>query len=426
MSFKQMFKMSIFTDVLKRGDTVIACNTGCGTHLKMPVECWETIEQYITAYTPAQICDAACEEDRDYYEQIFKLMVEKRILVSDREWLETVDIAITNRCNLQCKHCAASAGTLSEKEILSTTQWKVIIDRVLAVEPKMIVLTGGEPMIREDFFELTEYIRKRFTGKLDLMTNSLLINHDNVDRIIRNYDHISVSIDGYDEETCAAIRGKGVFDRVINAVNLLIERGFDKNAISLSMVETAVTYGKMDKFRELCDSLGVKCVPRLFSAVGRGEENRDGLMPKQLEQEDNDKWERLLNRAEEEEIQQEAPNSQVTFQCRSCTAGRGIISIDSNGNIYPCQVLMEQEFLLGNALICEDLYSMIVENQGIRTKGLHNYEQLLKGTDPQCAECDVEPFCKYCVGVESYMQERSNSECKRKKDFLTKIVWGMV
>lgn len=281
-------------------------------------------------------------------------------------------------------------------------------------------------MVREDFFDLTEYIRKRFTGKLSLMTNSLLINHDNVDRIIRNFDYISVSIDGYDEETCAAIRGKGVFGKVINAVNLLMEHGFDNNSISLSMVETADTYGKMDEFKKLCDSLGVKCVPRLFSAVGRGEENRDELMPKQLEQEDIGKWEKLLDRAEQEDMQRESPNSQATIQCRSCTAGKGIISIDPSGNIYPCQVLMGQEFLLGNVLACEDIYSMIVENQGIRVSGHHNYEQVLKGTNPKCAGCNVEPFCKYCAGVEFYWQGHSDTECKGKKDFLSKIVWGMV
>ncbi len=426
MNLNQRYKVSIYNYLLKKGDMVIVCNTGCGTHLKIPVECWETIEQYITAYTPAQICDAACEDDRDYYEQIFKLMIEKRLLVTDREWLNTVDLTITNRCNLQCKHCAVSAETLQGEEILSTTEWKVIIDRVLAVNPKMIVLTGGEPMVRKDFFELTEYIKNRFTGKLDLMTNSLLINRDNVDRIIRNFSHISVSIDGYNEETCAVIRGEGVFSKVINAVNLLIEHGFNNNSISLSMVETADTYEKMDEFKKLCGSLGVKCMPRLFSAVGRGEENRDELMPKQLEREDVGKWEKLLDRAEQEDMQRGSSNSRVTIQCRSCTAGKGIISIDPSGNIYPCQVLMEPEFLLGNVLACENIYDMIVENQGIRVSGRYNYEQILKGTNPKCAECDVEPFCKYCAGVECYMQGHSDIDCKGKKSFLSKIVWGMV
>lgn len=426
MNLNQKFEKSIFLYVLKKGDIAIVCNTGCGTHLKIPVECWKTIDQYITAYTPTQICDAACEEDRGYYEQIFNLLIDKRILVSDREWLNTVDITITNRCNLRCKHCAASAGSCLEDDVLSATEWMVIIDKVLAANPKTIVLTGGEPMVREDFFELTEYIRKNYAGRLDLMTNSILINRNNVDNIINNFNHISVSIDGYDEETCAAIRGKGVFEKVIDAVNLLIDHGFDKRNLSLSMVETEITYGKMDKFRELCDSLGVRCIPRLFSAVGRGEENRDELMPKQLEKEDADKWERLLKKAEQEEIQRKSSNSQITIQCRSCTAGKGIISIDSNGDIYPCQVLMGQEFLLGNALACEDIYSMIVENQGIRAIGRYNYEQLLKGKNPKCAECDVEPFCKYCVGVESYMQESSATDCKGKREFLSKIVWGMM
>ncbi len=191
--------------------------------------------------------------------KIFTSLINKKILVSGREGIDTVDMAITHRCNLHCTHCAASAVSVSEKEYLSTEQWKTVIDNVLA--------------------ELLRYIVSRYSGKLELMTNGLLINSDNIDEIVKSFGAISLSIDGYDEETCAAIRGKGVFEKVVHVVHQLIDHGFDRKYISLSMVETAVTNGKTDKFSELCSSLGVKCIPRLFSPIGRGLENNSWLSP---------------------------------------------------------------------------------------------------------------------------------------------------
>ena len=67
------------------------------------------------------------------------------------------------------------------------------------------------------------------------MSNGLLISNKNVDEIIRIFDAIDLSLDGYDEESCSKIRGKGVFTKVISVVNLLIEKGFKSNNISLSM-----------------------------------------------------------------------------------------------------------------------------------------------------------------------------------------------
>ena len=250
VNLKEKYKISEYVHVINKENITMACSAGYGTHLKMPAECWETIKKYLEAYTPQEICDAAHVEDKGYYIQIFTALIDKKILVSGKERIDTIDMAITHRCNLCCAHCAASAGSVSEKEFLTTEQWKTVIDKVLAVNPGLIVLTGGEPMVRTDFFEVLRYITARYTGKLELMTNGLLINSDNIDEIVESFDAISLSIDGYDEETCAAIRGKGVFAKVVNVVRQLIDHGFDQNHISLSMVETAVTCGKTDKFRE--------------------------------------------------------------------------------------------------------------------------------------------------------------------------------
>lgn len=99
--------------------------------------------------------------------------------------------------------------------------------------PKL-VFSGGEPMVRSDFWEILDYTRKNYKGKIDIATNATLINEANVDRLIANVNRLDISIDGIDEDSCSEIRGKGVFNKVIRSINLLKERGFDE--IYLSMV----------------------------------------------------------------------------------------------------------------------------------------------------------------------------------------------
>lgn len=420
IDLKKNYKISKYVQMINKENITMVCSTGYGTHLKMPAECWEAIKRYVEAYTPQEICDAACAEDREYYMKIFTSLIYKKILVSGREGIDTVDMAITHRCNLHCTHCAASAVSVSEKEYLSTEQWKTVIDNVLAVKPELVVLTGGEPMVRNDFFELLRYIVSRYSGKLELMTNGLLINSDNIDEIVKSFGAISLSIDGYDEETCAAIRGKGVFEKVVHVVHQLIDHGFDRKYISLSMVETAVTNGKTDKFSELCSSLGVKCIPRLFSPIGRGLENNSWLSPGTAEAKAVEASEQKMG-----ETKADNKNFQTAIPCRSCRAGRGKVSISAKGEIFPCQMLDDEKFQLGNALECSDISKMIVEKDGINTSGLKNYEQMLKGSSAECADCEVQIFCRYCAAAEFYAGREADSHCEGRRKFLSKMVWGM-
>lgn len=148
------YSISIYTTLIKREQVTIVCNTGWGTFLKLPTECWENIEKYIAVYSPKEICDAAQSEDKDYYEKIFSLLIEKKILTKEKETIDTIDVSLTNRCNLQCMHCAASAKKVSDKENLTTTQWKTIMDKIILAQPNLIVLTGGEPLVRTDLKKL--------------------------------------------------------------------------------------------------------------------------------------------------------------------------------------------------------------------------------------------------------------------------------
>ncbi len=396
------YSISIYTTLFKRDQVTIVCNTGWGTFLKLPTECWKNIEKYIAVYSPKEICDAAQSEDKDYYKKIFSLLIEKKILTKEKETIDTIDVSLTNRCNLQCMHCAASAKKVSEKEDLTTTQWKTIMDKVILAQPNLIVLTGGEPLVRTDFEEIVSYIRTKYNKKMELMTNGLLINGENVRKIIKWFDAISISIDGFNEESCAAIRGKGVFQKVLNTVELLIDNGFKRERLSLSLVETEQNYQQIDQFISLCDRYGVKSVVRRFAPVGRGYDNRE-----KLQVDENVFQKNELHRLSQNK-NRDASNKLI---CRSCRAGKGKFYINYCGDIYPCQSLDTKEYCIGNILKGDNIS---LTTNSYRKTSLYN----------KCKNCDVEPFCRFCLAMEKCAETPLEYNCMQRKNIISKIVWG--
>ncbi|MEE8403044.1 MAG: radical SAM protein, partial [Candidatus Hydrothermarchaeaceae archaeon] len=89
------------------------------------------------------------------------------------EKLSELWIHISNACNLSCNHCLVSADPGGEKGI-STKEWKKIIDEALKLGVKRFYITGGEPFVRADIFELIDAMVK---GKAEVvvLTNGVLL-----------------------------------------------------------------------------------------------------------------------------------------------------------------------------------------------------------------------------------------------------------
>lgn len=175
---------------------------------------------------------------------------------------------ITNKCNLRCTHCCVSAGENKHGEELSTFNLLEIADKIIDLNPFSICISGGEPLVRNDFIKIIKYIKSKYNGKLKLMTNGTLIDNKMAEFIVANFDSVDVSIDGVDEETCSVIRGKGVFRNVIASINLLKEYGMKQ--ISGSMLTFNKTKNLNIKFCQMCDELGIYPITRVFDPIGRG------------------------------------------------------------------------------------------------------------------------------------------------------------
>ncbi|MEM3796084.1 MAG: radical SAM protein, partial [Archaeoglobaceae archaeon] len=99
---------------------------------------------------------------------------------------------ITNRCNLNCLHCYARANTRLKE--LSTEECKKIVNELAEFGVPVILFSGGEPLLREDIFEIAEYARDR-NIKIVLSTNGTLIDETLADKL-RVFDYVGISLDG--------------------------------------------------------------------------------------------------------------------------------------------------------------------------------------------------------------------------------------
>lgn len=127
-------------------------------------------------------------------------------------------IRLTKACNLRCPHCYVDAGKQSENE-LTLEEIKSIIDQLAKLKTFYIFYTGGEPFLRKDIIEILQYTNKKKIG-ISMSTNGLLLTEKHLEKI-KNipFDLFQISLDGT-KEIHDSIRGKGTWDKAIEAIKL--------------------------------------------------------------------------------------------------------------------------------------------------------------------------------------------------------------
>ena len=176
----------------------------------------------------------------------------------------------TNRCNLSCLHCYSKSG-LDEKDKLST---EVIMDTLPKLKNsgvKFIIFSGGEPLIREDIFDIAN--RAKELGIITyLSTNGLYVKKSNAQKILDTFNYVGISIDG-SEETHDYFRGlKGSFKESMKAVELL--NSFHLTKVGIRFTITKDTLKDLPFIFELAES---KNIPKVYIShlvySGRGLDN---------------------------------------------------------------------------------------------------------------------------------------------------------
>lgn len=324
---------------------------------------------------------------------------------------DAVHLMITKRCNLKCKHCSSNCS-IQEKEYLSYDSILNILSNLEKLNVKKLIITGGEPLLRDDLFDLLKIFKKRLVNtKFSLATNATLIDQ-NIDNLVHYFDEINISIDGIDNETCSKIRGEGTFNKVINNIKKLKESGF-KN-ISLSMVINSYNKDFLDEFIELNNKLDTKPILRTLISKGRAEDNIDLF--------DNSNRKYLSNIPTL--INKKANNlTRKNINPCSCNAFSNKLFINFDGIAYTCPSLIDDRFKIIDMTNKILKKNEIIEAISNKFDEFNNNYKTYK--DTKCEDCVNNIFCWNCPADFIAAKDSSaiNEWCDEVKLPLESIIW---
>ncbi|MBN2072795.1 MAG: radical SAM protein [Actinobacteria bacterium] len=312
---------------------------------------------------------------------------------------------VTSRCNLNCIHCHTKGGNRSDEE-LTTEEGKKLIDELARVRKfRILVYTGGEPLMRDDIFELLEYSRK--AGFINIVaTNGTLID-DNIALNLKKCGvaGIAVSLDS----CCSLVHNKirknfRAFEDALRGIEAVKKSGM---LLQVNTTAMEMNFEDLDRLVDFIDELGsgllllYQLVP-----VGRGKDIRDSA----LNADYNKKLLDFMARKQKDSValiepvaspqywayllEKSGKNSGIWLKLaqkvfHGCVAGNGLVYIKANGEVWPCPFV---EVNAGN--IKEKSFLDIWENSDV-FKNLRNKKLALNG---RCGKCRYIDICGGCRG----------------------------
>ena len=313
---------------------------------------------------------------------------------------------ITAKCNLKCSHCYRDSDALSPDWELSDEKCLQLIDEIKELNPPMVLLTGGEPLLRKNVFDI---VRKcKASGlRVGLSTNGTIIDEDTAKRIkASGTDYVGISIDGRQSQHDEFRGLKGAFQLSWAAIEYL-------NSLK---VKTGVRFTLTDKnkadllyilYRTFKSGVKRFCLYHLVYS-GRGKAHMD--MPPEKKKEVMERFFNIVkimstvdgdfevlttdNPADGVYMLGSSINDEAAFACiRSyggCSAGEGVVYLDSTGKVYPCQFLRDEP--LGNVMQ-RSLWDIWEDKHNAFLNQLRSKKNFLEG---RCGRCLHKEICAGC------------------------------
>jgi radical SAM protein with 4Fe4S-binding SPASM domain len=340
-----------------------------------------------------------------------------------QEYRPVVFWNLTDRCNLACAHCYGRSGPdAGTEDELSTAEALALIDDFAAMGVPLILLSGGEPLLREDLPELARAAGERGI-RTALSTNGTLIT-PGAARMIRDagIGYVGISLDGACPETHDAFRGTaGAFERALEGFARCREAGI---RTGLRVTLTKENYRELAALIDLAVAEGASrfCLYWLVPS-GRGNEVYDRLQvgPEEVDgaltllyrralETDPGAMEFLtvdapqdcvhLLRAMERDGSPDVCEAETLVRSLNggCSAGTRVANVDPRGNVYPCQFARSPEFLVGN--VRERQFSRIW--QDAQNPVLARFRAIPRDLSGKCGRCGYRDLCGGGCRVRAY------------------------
>ena len=253
------------------------------------------------------------------------------MLALDTLWFQVAGTV----CNIECTHCFISCSPRNHShEMMSLADVELRLEEARALGVREYYFTGGEPFMNRDMLPILAATLRQ--GPATVLTNGMLLRPEVCRRLRELFDaseyslDLRVSLDGFDRESHDAIRGQGVWDRVMIGLRNLAEVGLNPVITVTTAAEGVASAEGRTRFLELIRTFGFDR-PRLkvlsLFRIGAEEQRTRAY----------EDWERLTGLALTEDDAR-------TLQCSTCRMA-------TSKGVYVCPILIEeQEARMGDTL----------------------------------------------------------------------------
>lgn len=317
---------------------------------------------------------------------------------------------LTSGCNLSCRHCVVSAGTHGDQE-LSLEECCRVIDELAAFGVQQLILSGGEPLMRRDFFEIVEHAADQGLS-LQIATNGTLVTEQVAERLAAIGAEAQVSLDGATPEVHDGFRQvPGSWERTVRGIKHLVAAGV---SVMAAAVVTKMNVAQIPMLYEFAAELGADTFRILpFVPCGRGQAGRElEVSPKEMR--------KVTDYLRVRRDQGGLPVASMEFECTfssppqaradpqtriGCDGAVAYCTITSSGEVLPCNFFAGAEAWS----VKEKPFAWIWENSRFL-----NYFRSLKVSDIQgaCQDCAWLPVCRgSCIAANFAHGDVFQSNC---------------
>ncbi|MCI5121560.1 MAG: SynChlorMet cassette radical SAM/SPASM protein ScmE, partial [Candidatus Electrothrix sp. AUS4] len=318
----------------------------------------------------------------------------------------TMDLSITNKCNLRCKYCAHFTSAADVDSELSIEEWLRFFGELKECNILNVNLTGGEPFVRKDLKKIIDgIVRNRM--RYSITSNGTEITDKMAEFIAstKRCDGVQISLDGSTAEVHDSCRGQGNFKKTIEGISKL-----QRNSISVNIRATIQKYNVNDIERMaaiVLDDLNVSLfILSNVKPLGLYRRNPDELQLTTNQLSDaittvmrlEEKYGSRISGSMSSKIwvqmvENLRKNKQNFSDAGKMTACGGVISklsVRADGVIVPCLMLSHIEFGRVNKDKLKDVW--------LNHKGLHNYRNMRNISLEKFEYCDGCKYIAYCNG----------------------------
>jgi Fe-coproporphyrin III synthase len=308
--------------------------------------------------------------------------------------LPLLTLYLTERCNSRCVTCDYWRHGRVDMDLAAVER---LVPSLAGLQTEVVLISGGEPLLNPEWTDIAQLLRAHGL-KLWLLTSGLsLAKHAR--RVAELFTAVTVSLDGTDRETYAAIRGLDAFDKVCEGIRAVAGAG---PLVNLRITLQRANFRQMPAFVDLARQLGVRQISFLAvdvanpQAFGRLSDFDSGLA---LQPDDLPVFERVLDNLEQEHaaafesgLIAESPQKlrRLLQYFRAihglaahppvrCNAPEFSAVVDAKGHVRPCFFIPGPD---GVALSKDDLPAAL---NGATMSGLR--ESIRAGERRECATC---------------------------------------